>query len=869
MSVKTKTKKKLTYPFLEAINRADRSLFSQNQGWLLPSYISENMKHKLRPYQINALRYLHLSQDGMEFPNFERNQLLFHMATGSGKTDLMAASILYMYKEHGFTNFMFLVNSNGVLAKTRENLMNQMSAKYLFSDKIVIDNEVVRIEQVVTFPKVKAKNTIYLKLTSVQTLYNDLTTVRENAVTLSDFSKEKMVILADEAHHYSSNTKGADRQGKSWEDKIDAVRNANAENIQLEFTATVETDKAEIYEKYKNKIIFKYDLAEFQRDRYSKKIFRIDANNDDEAKMLNAVLLSQFRKYIAENMEISAFKPIILFKSNSIKISNSAKEKFVSLIENLSVESLLEFINKQGKLTNSVTLETVYKHFSKGPAEKILKIQRDFARENIINANDKDFLTAKNAKALNTLESLANPYRVVFAVAKLSEGWDVLNLYDIVRISEGSSTTLTTTTQEAQLIGRGARYFPFEFEGKKSYQRRFDDEKWEAGGRVLLESLHYHTINEKAYIENLRKSLEKMDLQVEDDVAFEVFDTKLKAGFKQSKTYREGQVYYNKTEAVEDNAYQSLTDYGMTNKNVEIVFDRGTVERSYDSAMLEVGTRNLYLRLKNEQSILKKAFARNPFWHFAQLKYWLPNLESIFDLFGSDWFGEINIVVKTPEATSQFNPKEKLEIVERYLNYVEMTIKRNFVKERGTNVFIGKPLREVIPVEYQKFVSKSFNGSTIQEKVAKYDVPDKFFSYDFAIVNGLEKSLIDYIRSFVDELSNKYEEVYLIRLDEQYAKFKLHGFTKETQNYKGFIPDFVLYVNDGPEMYQIFIEPKGEHLINRDSWKEQLMLGLNSESIEFEDLVPGSGISIVGTHFYTSINDGRDIEKDIKNILSR
>ncbi|MCT0044825.1 MAG: DEAD/DEAH box helicase family protein [Lactococcus lactis] len=865
--VKTKTTKKLTYPFLESIEREDRSLFSQNQGWILPSYISENMKHELRPYQVNALRYLHLSQDEADLPNFERKQLLFHMATGSGKTDLMAASILYMYKEHGFTNFMFLVNSNGVLAKTRENLINPNSSKYLFSDKIVIDNEVIHMEQVMTFPKTKAKNTIYLKLTSVQSLYNDLTTVRENAVTLSDFSKEKMVILADEAHHYSSNTKSADRQGKSWEDKIDAVRNAHPENIQLEFTATVETDKAEIYEKYKNKIIFKYDLAEFQRDRYSKKIFRIDANNDDEAKMLNAVLLSQFRKFIAGNMGISGFKPVILFKSNSIKISNVAEEKFIALIENLSVESLLEFLNKQGKLTNSATLETVYKYFSKEPAGKILEIQRDFVRENIINANDKDFLTAENAKALNTLESPDNPYRVVFAVAKLSEGWDVLNLYDIVRISEGASTTVTTTTQEAQLIGRGARYFPFEFEGEKAYQRRFDDVNWEAGSRVLLESLHYHTINEKAYIENLRKSLEKMDLQVEDDVAFEVFEAKLKAGFKRSKTYREGQLYYNKTEVVGDNVYQSLSDYGMTNKNVEIEFDRGTVERSYDSATLEFGTKNLYFPLNKEQIILKKAFARNPFWHFSQLKKWLPNLESISDLFGSSWFGEIKLAVKTTEATNQFNPKEKLEIVERYLNYVELTIKRNFVKERGTNVFVGKPLSEVVPVEYQKFVSKSFNGSTVQEKIAKYDVPDKFFSYDFAIVNGLEKSLIDYIRSFVDDISNKYEEVYLIRLDEQYAKFKLHGFTKEMQNYKGFIPDFVLYVNDGREMYQIFIEPKGEHLINRDFWKEQLLLGLNPESIKFEEVV--SGISIVGTHFYTSANDGRDVKSDIQAILSR
>lgn len=37
-------------------------------------------------------------------------------------------------------------------------------------------------------------------------------------------------------------------------------------------------------------------------------------------------------------------------------------------------------------------------------------------------------------EALNRLESLENLHSVVFTVVKLTEGWDVLNLYDIFRI---------------------------------------------------------------------------------------------------------------------------------------------------------------------------------------------------------------------------------------------------------------------------------------------------------------------------------------------------------------------------------------------------------------------------------------------------
>lgn len=111
------------------------------------------------------------------------------------------------------------------------------------------------------------------------------------------------------------------------------------------------------------------------------------------------------------------------------------------------------------------------------------------------------------------MESPDNPICSVFAVAKLSEGWDVLNLFDIVRIGE-KNIKPKDTNAEAQLIGRGARYDPFVYQGKKSYTRRFDDRKPDI---QLLERLYYHTINDPQYLENLRKSLDAIDLPVNED----------------------------------------------------------------------------------------------------------------------------------------------------------------------------------------------------------------------------------------------------------------------------------------------------------------------------------------------------------------
>nr|WP_282579123.1 DEAD/DEAH box helicase family protein [Leuconostoc citreum] len=81
------------------------------------------------------------------------NQLLFHMATGSGKTDVMAADMLYFYHEFGYQNFLFVVNTNAVIAKTRENMLNVQSPKYLFSQPINIDGMPIELREVTRFPK--------------------------------------------------------------------------------------------------------------------------------------------------------------------------------------------------------------------------------------------------------------------------------------------------------------------------------------------------------------------------------------------------------------------------------------------------------------------------------------------------------------------------------------------------------------------------------------------------------------------------------------------------------------------------------------------------------------------------------------------
>ncbi len=68
--------------------------------------------------------------------------------------------------------------------------------------------------------------------------------------------------------------------------------------------------------------------------------------------------------------------------------------------------------------------------------------------------DDKD--AAQKQILLNSLEDADNPYRAIFEVKKLDEGWDVLNLFDIVRLYEtrqsGGKKISVSTISEAQLI---------------------------------------------------------------------------------------------------------------------------------------------------------------------------------------------------------------------------------------------------------------------------------------------------------------------------------------------------------------------------------------------------------------------------------
>ncbi|WP_370923943.1 DEAD/DEAH box helicase family protein (plasmid) [Lactiplantibacillus plantarum] len=836
-------------------------------SFVYPDYIKHNLKHQLRDYQKQSLYNLNYTQkDDHVASRF--NQLLFHMATGSGKTDVMAADILYFYHEFGYQNFLFVVNTNAVIAKTRENMLNVQSSKYLFSQPLSIDGETIELREVTRFPTNSEPGVIYLRLTTIQTLANELNTPRENGLTYGDLEKQKLIILADEAHHFSAGTKSkSDQKNKAWEYVLDRIRQANKANRQLEFTATIDLNNEFIYEKYRDKIIFQYDLKEFQNAGYSKKIARLQANADDNEKMLNAVLLSQYRKRMAIQAGVKDFKPVILFKSNKIAVSKAARDQFLTMMDRLTAEDLAQFIAKQLQTTQSSTLRQAYTYYQTIDMGSLVReLQRDFQPLNTINVND----TSSNGilgdlndlRNLNTLEEPSNPFRAIFAVAKLSEGWDVLNLYDIVRIGEQPITS-TQTNSEAQLIGRGARYNPFVYDDATSFTRRFDHSTPEL---QILESLHYHTINDKKYIDNLTKSFEAMQLQVEDDKDFDILTTTVKKSFKKSDVYQYGKLYYNDVEDVPESEYNGLAKYGVPVAELPTVnIETATLEATAFDTQNVAGMNETRL-VKIDEAIVKKSMARNPFFRFNTMKKYMPTLNSISEfMYDAQWLGQLKEIQATVStgADTVLSRETQLLVVEKYLAYIQRMLIMNYKRQRGTNKFIGLPIKEVVQ-DYQKRVPVNYFNAGIHELIQTYDYKKApWFVYNEAIVDKLERSLIELIQGYVEELQNKYKDVYLIRSDERNTKLKLHEFANNVSHYAGFLPDFVLYLANESYIYQIYIEPKGTQLLDQDQWKENLLTSISPESV---DIIGENGqVKLYGVKFYVA-GDARQVRQSIQNI---
>ena len=126
-----------------------------------------------------------------------------------------------------------------------------------------------------------------------------------------------------------------------------------------------------------------------------------------------------------------------------------------------------------------------------------------------------------------------------------------------------------------------------------------------------------------------------------------------------------------------------------------------------------------------------------------------------------------------------------------------------------------------------------------------------------------EKEFIKLIDRQIKELRKKHKKIYLIRNEKQ---LKIYNF-KDGQ---AFEPDYLLFLvdkNGKGITYQLFLEPKGKHLMEYDKWKsdflEEIKEKFKSKILKFSK---SRKYKIIGVPFYNSESENEFEEKLFKSV---
>lgn len=853
----------------------------------LPDYITQNLRYPLRSYQQEALgRYLYYkNDDNRAIPE----QVLYNMATGSGKTLLMAAVILEKYQQ-GERNFIFFVNNDNILTKSKDNFLESSSGKYLFAEKIVMDRQVVTVREVMDFSDSR-DDSINIVFTTIQKLHQDLNTPRENRLSYEQFKDISVVMLADEAHHLNAGLDTNEKKDNtSWTSTIETIQKTSKKSSIFEFTATIDLTNPTLSQKYEKSLLFKYDLKEFRLDKYSKDVLFHLVDGDINHRMLQAILISQYRKKIALKNGIN-LKPLVMFKSQKIAESQENLDAFLGVLDNLSPEDIQAQRDLVSEMDEkSSILKKSFSYFEKtgiSDTDLVAELQEDFRKERLLLVDGKN-KHKDSLNLLNTLELPTNEIRAIFAVDMLNEGWDVLNLFDIVRLynTRDGKTTKNgfvagkTTNTEKQLIGRGARYYPFvigdNFEEK--YTRKFDEN--ENHELRVIEQLHYHSTNNPRYISELKQVLRESGIF--DDQNLEERELKLKESFKKTRTYTDGVIWMNKRLSYEqllEQRQENLFDTNFIPQSFEVKLPTHGVrdieafdETTYVSEALDAMTFKFGKVIGG--NIVRTAINRNKKFSFDNLQKAFVGLASVASFI--NMLSDIDMRVESQyKLVNDLTPDDKLYVAEKLLHHIEKdwiaTEERFFGSEKFEqykikDLFEDNILRKYT-INHQRQAEFGLSQKNPAETQYFEDLDNlDWYAYDDNFGTSEEKLLVRLIKDLMAELEEKWSDIYLLRNEKA---VKIYSFDKG----QAFEPDFLMFANDkktGNVSWQIFIEPKGSQFLDADNtfknskegWKQEFLRQI-SERDEARTLMDDDRYRIVGLPFFNETVSKDEVKEEL------
>lgn len=233
--------------------------------------------------------------------------------------------------------------------------------------------------------------------------------------------------------------------------------------------------------------------------------------------------------------------------------------------------------------------------------------------------------------------------------------------------------------------------------------------------------------------------------------------------------------------------------------------------------------------------------------------------------------GKVKIIVTGSKNTkNSLTSRQKLYIAEYVLSVIEAQIDQNDERYIGTEQFIAKPISQLFKDSIRRKYHTVDAGSDKEYGIPQFIAQNPkyrlnlaqkdWYAYKENYGTSEEKSLVVTLDSMIENLSEKWSDIYLLRNEKAVTIYSF-------DDGRAFEPDFLLFANDrktGNVSWQIFIEPKGGQLLERDKWKEDFLLEITEKS-DSHILFENEDTRIIGMPFYNEEKRAEFIAK-LENI---
>jgi len=187
------------------------------------------------------------------------------------------------------------------------------------------------------------------------------------------------------------------------------------------------------------------------------------------------------------------------------------------------------------------------------------------------------------------------------------------------------------------------------------------------------------------------------------------------------------------------------------------------------------------------------------------------------------------------------------------LDQIEAEIRANITDYEGTPEFRRKWVREVFMDKKVLKFDSSNPWAVDDPEFERFISGHNWFAYNTLYGSGEEKDFVHWLDRQMQKLQALYEEIYLLRNE---GFFAIYNFTDG----HAFQPDFVLFLrqkNGETLSYQLFIEPKGEHIADHDLWKDAFLKEITA-TFDGEQLVfESKKYRLIGLPFYNHNDENK------------